>query len=76
MPTCDFNNVAKQGLNIFLEVYVISLRLRKESNPPKVFSGKGVMKICSKFAGEQLCRNVISVKLLFYQNTSGGLPLL
>ena len=30
----------------------------------EVFLRKGVLKICSKFTGEHLCRSVISVKLL------------
>ena len=29
-----------------------------------MFLGKGVLKICSKFTGEYLCRSVISIKLL------------
>ena len=29
----------------------------------EVFLGKGVLKICSKFAGEHPCRSAISVKL-------------
>ena len=28
-----------------------------------MFLGKGVLKICSKFTGEQTCRSVISIKL-------------
>ena len=36
------------------------------SRPPEVFSGKGVvLKICSKFTGEHLCRSVKSIKLLY-----------
>ena len=34
------------------------------SSCPKVFLGKGVMKICSKFTGEHPCRSVISTKSL------------
>ena len=33
-------------------------------SPPEVFLGKDVLKICSKFKGERLCRNAISIKLL------------
>ena len=29
---------------------------------PEVFLGKGVLKICSKFPGEQKCRSAISIK--------------
>ena len=32
--------------------------------PPEVFLGKDVVKICSKFKGERLCRSAISIKLL------------
>ena len=32
--------------------------------PPKVFPGKGVLKICSKFTGELPCRSVISIKFI------------
>ena len=34
------------------------------SSLSEVFLGKGVLKICSKFAGEHLCWSVISIKLL------------
>ena len=34
------------------------------SSPPEEFSGKGVLKICSKFTGEHPCSSVISIKLL------------
>ena len=33
------------------------------SSRPKVFLGKGVLKICSKFTGEHPCRSAISIKL-------------
>ena len=33
------------------------------SSRPNVFLVKGVLKICSKFTGEQPCRSVISIKL-------------
>ena len=33
------------------------------SNPPEVFSGKGVLKICIKFTGEHPCWNIFSIKL-------------
>ena len=32
-------------------------------NHPEMFLGKGVLKICSKFTGENLCRSAISIKL-------------
>ena len=34
------------------------------SSHPELFLGKGVLKICSKFTGEHLYRNVILLKLL------------
>ena len=34
------------------------------SSHPEVFLGKGVLKICSKFTGQHLCRSAISIKLL------------
>ena len=34
------------------------------SSHPEVFSGKNVLKICSKFTGEHPCRSVDSIKLL------------
>ena len=33
------------------------------SSHPEVFLEKGVLKICSKFTGEHLCRSVISITL-------------
>ena len=33
------------------------------SSPPQLLSGKGVLKISSKFIGEHTCRKVISIKL-------------
>ena len=33
------------------------------SSPSEVLLGKGILKICSKFIGEQPCRSVISIKL-------------
>ena len=34
------------------------------SSRPEVLLGKGVLKICSKFAGEHQCQSAISIKLL------------
>ena len=34
------------------------------SNPPEIFSGKDVLKICSKFTKEHQYRSVISIKML------------
>ena len=33
------------------------------SSPSKMFLGKGVLKICSKFTEEYPCRSLISIKL-------------
>ena len=33
------------------------------SSHPEVFSVKDVLKICSKFTGEQPCQSVVSIKL-------------
>ena len=42
----------------------LSFQLSLRRNHSKVFSYKGVQKICSKFTGENQCQSVISVKLL------------
>ena len=41
------------------------------SSHPEVFSGKKILKICSKFTAEHPCRSVISIKLQsnFIENT-------
>ena len=68
---------------------LIQILFIEKSSSPEVFLGKGVLKICSMFKGEHLCRSVISVKLLwfspvnllyifrtpFYKNTYGRLLL-
>ena len=44
-----------------------------KSSTPEVFSGKGVLKICSKFTGEHACWSVISIKVqskLYWNYTS------
>ena len=35
----------------------------KRASLPEVFWRKGVLKICSKFTGEQACRSAVSIKL-------------
>ena len=37
--------------------------ISNRSSPPKLFLGKGVVKICYKFTGEHPCRSAISMKL-------------
>ena len=44
--------------NCTLDVFV------DRSSHPEVFLGKGVLKICSKYTGEQPCQSAISIKLL------------
>ena len=43
--------------------YFLSLFRRQRSSRPEVFLEKGVLKICSKFTGEQPCQSVVSIKL-------------
>ena len=45
------------GLLVLLNIVI-------RSSHPGVFLGKGVLKICSKFTGEQPCRSAISINLL------------
>ena len=52
-----FNIEKDKGKNVFTI-------LHKALQPPEVFSGKCVLKICSKFTGGHNCRSVISTKLL------------
>ena len=59
MPKCDFNIVAKQ-----LRVVLIST-VGIRSSPPEMFLGKGVLKICRKSTGEDLCRSVNLIRLLY-----------
>ena len=37
--------------------------LTSRSSHPEVYLGKGILKLCHKFTGEQPCRKVISIKL-------------
>ena len=57
----------------FFTILVFSRRFRNilkrlsyisRSSHPEMFVRNGVLKICSKFTGEHLCRSVISLKLL------------
>ena len=45
-----------------LGIFICTLQ-EFRSNPPEVFLGKGVLKICSKFTGEHPCRSATSIKL-------------
>ena len=46
------------------------------SNPPEVFLRKGVLKICSRFTGEQPCRSVISIKFANLLKSHFGMGVL
>ena len=50
--------------NFICFFYSIWLHQSLRRSRPEVFLRKGVLKICSKFAGEYPCRSVISIKLL------------
>ena len=45
-------------------IKVLARNVYDRSRSPEVFSGKGVLKICSKFTGEHPYQSVISIKLL------------
>ena len=49
---------------VFFERNGSNLKRQIRSNPPQVFLGKRVLKICSKFTGEHPCRSVTSRKLI------------
>ena len=55
------NFLSKLPPNKWLQTKQI-LEILKSSHP-KVFLGKGVLKICSRFTGEHPCRSAISIKL-------------
>ena len=42
---------------------IVSSKKSLSGSGPEVFLRKGVLRICSKFTGEHLCRSVISIKL-------------
>ena len=67
----DKNNLPWAFKKCSGSLYLPLLLLCKIS-PPKVFWGKVVLKICSKFSGEHPCRSVISIKL---QNNFIGIAL-
>ena len=52
--------------------FTIHLSFQKafcRSSFPKVFLGKGILKICSKFTREHLCRSVISISYCNHTST-------
>ena len=65
-------NINIWGLSNLIKVkYFYLWRNRCRGSHPEVFLGKGViMKICSKFTGEQPCQSVISIKLFYWNRTS------
>ena len=50
--------------------YLLRFRKKFRSSLSEVFLGKDVMKICTKFTGEHLCRTVISITLQSYDFVS------
>ena len=52
------------GFSLLIKFFQTSKHMSRSSHP-EVFYEKGVLKICSKFTGEQSRRSVISIKLLF-----------
>ena len=51
-------------MNAGLKYFVNNCRFQfVKSSHPEVFLGKGVLKICSKFTGEQPCRSAVSIEL-------------
>ena len=53
-----------ESFNHLIAFFSVSLKERYRSNHPEVFLGKGVLKTCSKFAGEHQCQSAILIKLL------------
>ena len=66
---CMIINISRKMKKFLLELMtqltqsIGGALLGNRSSRPEVFLGKGVLKICNKFTGEQSCRSVISVKL-------------
>ena len=56
LETCQMLSLAWKWLK-----YMVPRKIR--SSHPKVFLGKGILKICSKFTGEHTYRVAISIKL-------------
>ena len=44
-----------------LDINYVTLRLHR-SSPPESFSGKSVLKMCSKFTGKHSCQSAISIE--------------
>ena len=58
--------IYKYATSLFHLKYVFSKKYVQQifrSNHPELFLGKSILKICSKFKGENPCRSVISIKL-------------
>ena len=47
----------------FLNFFFIELLKDCLSSPPEVLLGNSAQKICSKFTGEHICRNAVSINL-------------
>ena len=50
---------------------IITLLVKPLNCPPEVFLGKSFLNICSKFTRDWPCRSGISIKLLYWNRTSG-----
>ena len=61
--TCDKGNFIESSVT--QEIYIFKKSSFRSSHP-EVFLRKGVLKICSKFTGENPCRSSISIKLLLF----------
>ena len=48
---------------IFEQLFLLNNFPLFRNSPPDVFIEKGVLKLCSKFTGEHLCRSVMLIKL-------------
>ena len=60
-------------LNFYMSYQIASwgkIILIFRSSPPKVFLGKSVLEICSKFTGEHVCRSVILANLSLFLSLS------
>ena len=64
---CIFYQAGRSGKRIFFKKDMFRMEVdppEDRSNRLEVFLEKGVLKICSRFAGKHPCRSVILIKLL------------
>ena len=64
--TCFMKKAVLNNFEILQEICRPTTYFKRDSRSShtEVFYEKGVLKICSKFTGEQPCRSVVSIKLL------------